>query len=292
MRLVRLLATAALISGVASCAKKGPAPGPVSPVQSPAASSTTSDADAVLAALAELGHRLAETEDNLYQVTEELRRLETRLDERKEPARPARPDPARVYKVELGDAHARGNAKALVTIVQWSDYQCPYCKRAESTLVTLRATYGKNLRIVMKHNPLTFHNQAMPAALAAEAAGQQGKFWKMHDKLFNNSKNLTEANFIKWARQLALNTKQFKRDMRSDKIRARVQDMQAQGTTLGVRGTPAFFINGRFLSGAQPATAFEVVINEELEKAKALVARGLPKDQVYTATVADGLTKP
>ena len=298
------LAAIVLLATAASCANNKPSAGPVSPVQAtPVQASTSTSAedadDAILAALAGMSHRLAQTEDKLYQVSKQLERVEAKLDDapatpvvQPRAPRPGRPDPALVYKVDVGTAHARGSSDALVTIVQWTDYQCPYCKRVEPTLAALRKTYGKDLRIVMKHNPLSFHNRAMSAALAAEAAGEQGKFWKMHDKLFDNARDMTDANFVKWAKQLGLNAKRFKRDMRSDKIKARVQDMQAQGTTLGARGTPAFFVNGRFLSGAQPEAAFAVVIDEELKKARALVDRGTPRGQVYTATVADGLTQP
>jgi len=304
MRTLPRLVAIALLTTAASCANKKPAEGPVSPVQAapahaPANSAEADADDAILAALAGLSHRLAQTEDKLYQVSKQLERVEAKLDDapaapapQARAPRPGRPDPASIYKVELGTAHARGNDNALVTIVQWTDYQCPYCKRVEPTLDALRKTYGKDLRVVLKHNPLSFHDRAMPAALAAEAAGEQGKFWKMHDKLFKNNKALTDANFVKWAKQLGLNSKRFKRDMRSDKIKTRVQEMQAQGVRLGARGTPAFFVNGRFLSGAQPQAAFAKVIDEELTKAKALLERGTPRGQVYTATVADGLTQP
>lgn len=156
----------------------------------------------------------------------------------------------------------------------------------------MQKTYGNDLRLVVKHNPLAFHNRAMAAALAAEAAGRQGKFWKMHDKLFTNNKNLTDENFVKWAKNIGLNVKKFKRDLKDPELKARIEAMQVQGVNLGARGTPAFFVNGRFLSGAQPVPAFEKLIDEELAAAKKLVNSGVPRAKVYEMTIADGRLSP
>ncbi len=131
----------------------------------------------------------------------------------------------------------------------------------------------------------------MPSALAAEAAGKQGKFWEMHDKLFENNKALTDENFVAWAGELGLNVDQFKKDMADAGIKKSIQGMQAQGMQLGARGTPAFFINGRFLSGAQPFPNFKKVIDEEIAKADKLIAAGTPKAKVYEKTIAKGKTK-
>jgi protein-disulfide isomerase len=132
----------------------------------------------------------------------------------------------------------------------------------------------------------------MPAAKAAEAAGEQGKFWEMHDKLFENNKAMTEENFVKWAGEIGLDVEKFKKDMADPKVEARIKKQQAEGITLGARGTPAFFINGRFLSGAQPIDNFKKVIDEELKKADQMIAQGTPKAKVYDATIAKGKPKP
>jgi protein-disulfide isomerase len=203
-----------------------------------------------------------------------------------------KPDPAVTYKVELGDAPADGPDTALVTVVIWSDFQCPYCQRVVATLDTLRTDYGSDLRLVFKHNPLAFHPNALPAAKAAMAAHEQGKFWEMHDKLFANNKDLTESNFNKWAKELKLDVPRFKKDMASSSIAKQITDDQAQGTRLGARGTPSFFVNGRFLSGAQPVPSFKALIDDEMTKAKALVAAGTPRDGVYAATIAKGQPAP
>ena len=130
----------------------------------------------------------------------------------------------------------------------------------------------------------------MPAAKAAEAAGKQGKFWEMHDKLFENQKAMTDENFVAWAGELGLDVEQFKKDMADPALEKKITEQQAQGMKLGARGTPAFFINGRFLSGAQPVDNFKRVIDEEMKKADKLVAAGTPKAQVYEKTIASGKT--
>lgn len=238
-----------------------------------------------------------ELEDALISIAGRVARLEEQLvkaeAEPTRPSRPAvgRPDPTAVYKVEVGDSPVRGPAHALVTIVMWTDYQCPYCSRVQATMAKLEEEYGRSVRFVHKHNPLAFHNRAMPAALAAEAAHRQGKFWKMHDRLFSNQKDLTDKNFHRWAKKIGLKIKRFDKDMKNPAVRKRIEQDQSQGMTLGARGTPAFFINGRFLSGAQPVASFRALIDEELEKAQRMVDDGVRLDRVYEKTVADGRTR-
>jgi protein-disulfide isomerase len=144
---------------------------------------------------------------------------------------------------------------------------------------------------VFKNNPLGFHPNAMPAAKAAEAAGKQGKFWEMHDKLFENQKALSAEGYVTWAGELGLDVEQFKKDMADPALEKKITEQQTQGMTLGARGTPAFFVNGRFLSGAQPVEAFKALIDEEMKKVDKLIAAGTPKAQVYEKTIANGKTK-
>jgi protein-disulfide isomerase len=136
------------------------------------------------------------------------------------------------------------------------------------------------------------HNRAMPAALAAAAAGEQGKFWEMHDKMFANQRALTDENFETWAKEIGLDVAKFKKDMQDPAIKKEILAQQQQGSTLGARGTPAFFINGRFLSGAQPFPAFKALIDEEMKKAEKLLASGTPKDKLYDKVIEKGKTKP
>jgi protein-disulfide isomerase len=191
----------------------------------------------------------------------------------------------------VGDSHAKGSSDALVTIVVWTDYQCPYCARVQATLDELERDYGRELRFVHKHNPLGFHPWAMPAAIATEAAGRQGKFWEMHALAFEHQKELSNENFRKWAKKLRLKARRFEADLGDPALRERIEAEQAQGMSLGARGTPAFFINGRFLSGAQPVENFKRLIDEERTKARALVDRGVPRERVYEVTIAEGKTK-
>jgi protein-disulfide isomerase len=136
------------------------------------------------------------------------------------------------------------------------------------------------------------HNRAMPAAMASEAAGKQGKFWEMHDKLFQDPRALTDENIEKYATEIGLDMAKFKEDLKDKKLEAKIKKQQSQGSTLGARGTPAFFVNGRFLSGAQPFEAFKAIIDEEMKKADALLAKGTPKDKLYDTIIAKGKTKP
>jgi protein-disulfide isomerase len=208
------------------------------------------------------------------------------------PRAPGRPDPDARYRVVIGDAEVRGPSSALVTVVMWTDYQCPFSARVQPTLANLEHKYGEQIRFVHKHNPLPFHKQAMPAALAAEAAAHQGKFWAMHDALFENQRNLDDAGLRALAKKLKLDLGRFKRDLSSPVLQKKVKSDVDQATALGSNGTPAFFINGRFLSGAQPMESFEKLIDHELAGARKLVAQGVPAVEVYEVLIKDGRTAP
>ena len=118
--------------------------------------------------------------------------------------------------------------------------------------------------MVVKQNPLPFHKDAQPAAEAVLAAHEQGKFWEMHDLIFENNRALKPADLEKYAQQVGLNMKKFKAAMESGKFKAQIKEDQAQAAALGARGTPAFFINGIMLSGALPFSEFKSIIDEEL----------------------------
>lgn len=203
---------------------------------------------------------------------------------------PGRPDPAARYAATIGDAHTKGPSDALVTIVMFEDFQCPFCSRSAETMRKVAKEYGQDVRLVFKHNPLAFHQAAMPAAMASEAAGRQGKFWKMHDLLFDNQKELDSEDLLRYAKKLRLNRKRFKRDLRDQSLEQKVKDQQAQSQKLGARGTPAFFINGRFLSGAQPFDSFAKLIDEELAHARSMVEGGTPRSEVYDSLMRTART--
>lgn len=199
------------------------------------------------------------------------------------PVRPGGPgNDAAPVKVPLdGKNPVKGSPSALVTIVEFSDYQCPFCARAEGTMKQIASTYGDKVRFVMKQNPLGFHDRAKPAALAALAAGEQGKYWEMHDKLFTSTQALDDASLEGYAKAIGLNVERWKAAMSDSKLGDIIQRDQALAAQLGATGTPAFFINGRKISGAQPFENFKRVIDEELPKAEALVKAGTRAEEVY-----------
>jgi protein-disulfide isomerase len=207
------------------------------------------------------------------------------------PAPAAQPDPNLVYKVPVGNSPQKGPSTAKVTIVQWSDFQCPFCSRVEPTITELMKDYGKDLRVVWKNNPLPFHDKAMPAAKAALAAGEQGKFWEMHEKIFANQGALDEQTFEKYAGEIGLNVGKWKAAFASDKFEASIKADQALAEQLGARGTPSFFINGKPLRGAQPKDAFKAVIDKEIERADELIKKGVKPQNLYAELTKDGKDK-
>ncbi|MGV3625640.1 MAG: DsbA family protein [Archangium sp.] len=214
------------------------------------------------------------------------------------PSAPSRPAPGAppadtsVYKVPIEESPVKGPNNALVTIVEFSDYQCPFCSRAHNTILELEKQYEGKIRVVMKQHPLDFHPRAKPAALSALAAGEQGKYWEMHNKMFANQQQLEDATFEGYAKELGLNVEKWKADMQLPKFQQQIAKETALAMQIGATGTPAFFINGKKISGAQPIDNFKKIIDEELGKAEALVKSGTPADQVYAKTIANGVTSP
>lgn len=203
--------------------------------------------------------------------------------------RPAEPDPNAEMYVPVGQSATMGPEDALITIAIFSEFQCPYCARVKPTLDQIISTYGNDVRLVFKHRPLDFHDRAEPAARAAIAAQNQGKFWEFHDLAFANMQALTDDNFIAWATQLGLNLDQFRADIASPATAARVAEDVQLAERLQARGTPHFFINGYRLRGAQPFESFQRVIDERLTEARALIAAGTPRAGVYDALQADAI---
>ena len=172
------------------------------------------------------------------------------------------------YRVEIGDSPTKGPDSAKVTIVEYTDFQCPFCAKVQPTLTQILEKYPQDVRKVFKQHPLAFHKDAPLAAEASLAAGAQGKFWEMKEVLFNNQKQLQEENLIKYAQELGLDLEQFKSDLSTHKYKAQVDRETQEAVKLGATGTPAFFVNGRYLSGAKPLESFVKVIDEELSGKK------------------------
>jgi protein-disulfide isomerase len=159
---------------------------------------------------------------------------------------------------------SRGPANAPVTIVEFSDYQCPFCERAERSVKEVLEKYGDKVRLVYRDFPLGNHANAGGAARAARCAGEQGKYWNMHAEIFADQSKLSANDLKALAKKTGVNQSQFDKCLDSGKYQAEVQkDFQA-GQNLGVDGTPTFFINGRRLVGAQPFEKFKEVIDQEL----------------------------
>lgn len=171
------------------------------------------------------------------------------------------------------DGHpALGPRDAPVTIVEFSDFQCPFCKRAESSLQVVRRKYGDKLRLVYRNFPLQSHANAQKSAEAAWCAHDQDKFWQFHDAMLADQSKLGVSDLKALAARLGCDAKKFNQCLDQDKYAGAVSEDLADGNKLGVEGTPTFFINGRTLSGAQPPAAFEEVIDQELARAASKVS--------------------
>lgn len=162
--------------------------------------------------------------------------------------------------------HIRGNKNATVKLVEYSDFQCPFCERHYPVLKQILKDYGDQVSLEYKHFPLSFHPFAQKAAEASECANDQGKFWEYHDKIFENQSALSLEAIKQWAVDLKLNASKFNTCLDSNKYAGRVAAELAEGEKLGVNGTPATFVNGQLVSGAQPYEAFKSIIDNLLKK--------------------------
>jgi protein-disulfide isomerase len=205
--------------------------------------------------------------EELAGVRTSLASLEEAVKSAAAPARPASagtPDPNRRYSVVTEGSPTVGPESAKVSIVAFSDFQCPFCSRAVPTLEQVEKEYGDKVRIVFKHLPLAMHPKAPAAHAAAEAAHQQGKFWEMHDRIFGNQREMSPERYVQYATEIGLDLERFQKDVESVDVKKRIEADTSEAARLNVRGTPAFFINGRYLSGAQPFETFKQRIDEEL----------------------------
>ncbi len=210
---------------------------------------------------------LDRTTTQMEAMTEAIGDLELAAAPAGAPQRPNRPDPNRDYKVDVGEAPVKGSDDAVVTIVEWSDFQCPFCNRVSPTLAKIEAEYGDKVRIAFKHLPLSIHPQAPQAHAASIAAHRQGKFWEMHDRIFSNQRDLSTETLESHARAIGLDMDRFSADVRSDEVKNLIDADMEQAKGLNVTGTPSFFINGKYISGAQPFENFKRIIDAAIEKA-------------------------
>ncbi|MFL6196533.1 MAG: thioredoxin domain-containing protein [Thermoanaerobaculia bacterium] len=173
-------------------------------------------------------------------------------------------EPTRVEVAATGPAH--GPETAPITIVEFSDFQCPYCARLIPTLEEVKKKYGDKVRIVFRQYPLAFHQFAQKAAEASLCAHEQGKFWELHDAMFQNQAELSVEQLKAKAATMGMNAEQFNACLDNAKYATQVKADFDAGSKAGVNGTPAMFINGRFLSGAQPLGEITKVIDDELQR--------------------------
>jgi protein-disulfide isomerase len=241
------------------------------------------------------------------QVDEKLDAILTRLDKleralqsgagaaRARPQRPSEPDPSKVFAVPVAGAPTKGPATAKVTIVKAFEFACPFCERVVPTLDQLRQDYGDDVRIVYQ-NYIVHPDAATTPALAACAANKQGKYAEMTnliwEKGFKANRNLARDNMDKLAAEAGLDMNRYKADIDGDECKKAVQQDHSTLANFGVRGTPAFFINGRYLSGAQPIQNFKRIVDEELKKANERIQQGTKPEDYYAKFVLEqGLKK-
>jgi protein-disulfide isomerase len=175
-------------------------------------------------------------------------------------------------RVEVGfdPARVRGNPKAKVMIVEFSDFQCPYCGGVQATLQSVLAKHPDTVALAYRDMPMSkIHPFARKAAEAARCAGEQGKFWEYHDLLFADQSKLDQDGLMDKARTLKLDEQQFESCLSGEKFKAQIQQDSQDGMRAGVSGTPGFFINGIFMSGSQPQSAFENLVQEQLSASSA-----------------------
>ncbi|HEX5042529.1 MAG TPA: thioredoxin domain-containing protein [Candidatus Polarisedimenticolaceae bacterium] len=176
-------------------------------------------------------------------------------------------DPPRIKVNVPSNAPARGPEGAPVTLVEFSDYQCPFCKRAHDTVEQLVAAYPKDIRLIFMDYPLPMHNRAAAAAEAARCAGEQGKYWEYGDNLMKTAGDLSDENLKQRAVDLSLDASAFETCISSSKHEPAVQSDFTEGNRVGVSGTPTFFINGRMIVGAKALEDFKQIVDDEIRRA-------------------------
>lgn len=242
--------------------------------------------------MSSLASSFEEFKASLDRVMGRLERAATRRDRPAPTIRRPRPEPQEVYSVPVGSSPFRGPGDAKVTMIRAFEFACPFCERSRGTMDQLRKEYGSDLRIVYKHY-IVHPGSATTPALAACAAREQNRYFDMEreiwDRGYKAGRDLGAARMEGIARRLGLDMRKFKRDMNGPACAKRVRDDQELLRKVGVRGTPAFFINGRYLSGARPLADFKQLIDEELAKAdRVMQSQKLNKRDYYRHIVNTG----
>jgi protein-disulfide isomerase len=186
------------------------------------------------------------------------------------------------YRVGLGlPGHQQGPNDALVTIVEWSDFQCPFCAKEAPVLAHVRAKYGDDVRVIYRHMAMLFHPRSAIAAEAGVAAAEQGKFWAFHDQVFAHFGHLTRQDLESYAQAAGLDLAQFRAALDTRRYHDAVIAETAAAEALGVDGTPTMFINGQPIAGAHDEASMDRIIDAHLVQARAAIAHGLQKGDLY-----------
>ena len=188
---------------------------------------------------------------------------------KKDPVEVYIPKPRRpTFPVEVGNAPTTGAKDAKVTIIEFSDFQCPFCAKGADILKEIKKKYGNKVLVAFKNFPLPFHNHAEQAAVAGLCANEQGAdyFWKMHDEMFASQDSLDAEGLKKTAKKIGLKSEAFEKCLSENKYLSQVKADMEQGKNVKVKSTPTFFINGQLINGAQPMDVFAEIIDEELAR--------------------------
>jgi protein-disulfide isomerase len=197
--------------------------------------------------------------------------LEKKIEQGARPAPAARPqvDPNKVYDIPIGTSPVKGPADAKVTLVEFSDFQCPFCAQVPPLVAEVLKAYPTDVKFVYKQFPLTsIHRMAMGAARAAVAAQKQGKFWEMHDTLFANQKQLQPDKLKQYAQEIGLNVEQFEKDMSSPEVQKQIDDDMKLAAQSQVTGTPTLYLNGKRVVN-RSAEGIKQMVDEALKQPKA-----------------------
>lgn len=215
---------------------------------------------------------LREIRDGQRELRAKLDEIEKKVDEiasrpaAQPAARPNQPDPNKVYTLPIGDSPVKGPEDAPVTLMEFADFQCPFCARNLPLVAQILDAYPEKVKFVYKEFPLTsIHQNAMNASKAALAAKRQGKYWEMHDKLFENYQNLSEDNLKKVAAEVGLDVEQWEKDYKSPEVEKDVQDDMRLAAQSDVRGTPTMFVNGKRVAN-RSFDGIKIMIEEALKE--------------------------
>jgi protein-disulfide isomerase len=213
--------------------------------------------------------KIVNIEEQLTEIHATLKNLEEKIDKLPRTAAPRKPniDYNKVHNLPLGTSAIKGNKDAPVTIVEFSDFQCPYCARVQPTLRQVLQAYPNEVKLVYKDFPLSFHQHARNAAKAARAAGEQGKYWEMHDLIFEKYSSLTVEMFKEFAAKLNLDMNRFASDFSSNKYDNLIQQDMNLGRKAGVAGTPTLFMNGKRMK-SRSFVDFKTAIDGYLKQQK------------------------